>query len=76
MNRKLLETVADIAYTAGEVGYFSGDSRADISEFIHWAKMFQEEHKRTNWDEVDYLLTVQEFVEDKLKAAMEELPVR
>ena len=48
MNRKLLETVADIAYSAGEAGYFSGDSRADVNEFIHWAKIFEKEHKRTD----------------------------
>lgn len=70
MNKKLLETVADIAYSAGEVGYFSGDSRADISEFIYWAKLFEKQHKNTDWDQVDYILTMQEFVDEKLKEAM------
>jgi hypothetical protein len=29
--RKILETLADIAYIAGDMKYFSGDSRADIN---------------------------------------------
>ena len=63
---KLLETVADVAYIAGKNGYFTGDSRADISEFIRWAKLFEEKHKNTNWDQKDYLILIEEFVEGRI----------
>jgi hypothetical protein len=39
-NRKLLETVAGIAFIAGSCNYYSGDSRADIFAFIWWAEEF------------------------------------
>ena len=37
-NRKLYQTIADIAYLAGQKNIYSGDSRADISAFILWAE--------------------------------------
>lgn len=33
-NDRLSETIADVACIAGENGYFTGESRADTSEFI------------------------------------------
>jgi len=66
-DNKLLEALADIAYLAGQKGFFSGDSRNDINEFIIWAKEFEAVHEDTNWDEVDYLTAIEAFTENKLR---------
>ena len=68
-NKRLLETVADISYIAGQTQYFSGDSRRDILEIIFWAKEFEEIHKNTNWDFEDYIMTINGFAINKLKEA-------
>ena len=60
-NHKLLEALADISYLAGESKFFSGDSRADVSEFIWWAAEFEKANKQTNWDEQEYILAIQRF---------------
>ena len=65
MNEKLLETVADIAYIFGELGYFSGDSRNDIQEIIFLAKEF--EKSSPDWYNNDYILEVSEFAYSKIK---------
>lgn len=54
-NMKLLETVADFSYILGRSGYFSGDSRADIQEVIHWAKVFETKNRNTDWSKNDYI---------------------
>ena len=66
-DNKLLEALADIAYLAGQKGFFSGDSRNDINEFITWAKEFEAVHEDTNWDEVDYLTSIEAFTNNKLR---------
>jgi len=66
MNNKLLETIADIAYLAGTKGYYSGDSRADINDFIWWAKEFEKLHRHTDWNEKNYMLEIEAYVELKL----------
>ncbi len=63
---KLLETVADIAYMAGQQGYYSGDSRRDMADFIFWAKTFQKKHRETEWEIVDYILLIEEFTNEQL----------
>ena len=65
-NQKLLETVADIAYQAGQQKYYSGNSRADISEFVRWASQFEKENFKTDWNETDYILAVEEFTSKRL----------
>jgi hypothetical protein len=67
-NQKLMEVVADISFIAGEMEYFSGNSRADVSNFIFWAKQFQQHHAKTDWDEVDYILEIQEFAIKKIQS--------
>lgn len=67
MNEKLFETIADIAYIAGVEGYYSGDSRADISDFIWWAKEFEKLHFDTNWGDKNYMLEVEDYVKMKLQ---------
>lgn len=69
MDNKLLEAVADISYYAGQKGYFSGNSREDILNFIWWAKEFQHFHKDTDWNSTDYILMIEAFAQDKLTAA-------
>lgn len=60
-NQKILESVADISYLAGEQKFFSGNSRSDVSEFILWARIFHEIHKETDWNQIDYIETIQDF---------------
>lgn len=66
-NQKMLEIIADIAYMAGEMKFYSGDSRADVSELIYWASEFEKRNSKTNWDEVNYILSIQKFAEEKMK---------
>jgi hypothetical protein len=67
---KLLETLADIAYMAGQRGFFSGDSREDIAEFISWAKEFEALNEDTDWDETDYQLAIEAFMDNKLRIGL------
>jgi len=66
MNNKLLETLADIAYHAGQQGYYTGDSRADINTFIYWAHEFEKQHASTDWGDTDYMLEIERYVMTKL----------
>lgn len=65
-HHKLKETIADISYIAGTQNYYSGDSRADISSFIIWAKQFETINKTTNWDQNNYMLEIEKFSRMKL----------
>jgi len=65
-NLKLLQSIADISYIAGYNRHFSGDSRADISEYIFWATEFEEIHKNTDWDDEDYILAIEKFANQKI----------
>lgn len=67
---KLLEAVADIAYIAGQRGFFSGDSREDIAEFIKWANEFESLNEETDWDEVDYEDAIEAFTDNKLRVSL------
>jgi hypothetical protein len=58
------ETIADIAYLAGQHGYYSGDSREDMQKFIALANKFENDYNKTNWDEdaeIDYISTIENF---------------
>ena len=66
-DNKLFESIADIAFIAGQKGFCSGDSRADIDQFISWAKEFEAIHEETNWDETDYKDAVEVFALTKLR---------
>lgn len=68
---KLLEAVADIAYIAGQRGFFSGDSRQDIAEFIRWANEFETLNEETDWDENDYQEAIEAFADHKLRIGLE-----
>lgn len=65
----LFETIADIAYLAGVYHYYSGDSRADIQEFIFLAKEFEKHHQNTNWEDsdFDYMTEIEKFTVENLK---------
>lgn len=71
ISQKLLETLADISYIAGYEKYYSGDSRADIREYIWWAEEFERIHANTNWDKLDYILTIDAFTENKINMSIE-----
>ena len=66
-DNKLFESIADIAFMAGQKGFFSGDSRADVAEFIKWGKEFEDVHEDTDWDELDYITTIEAFISTKLR---------
>jgi hypothetical protein len=66
-DNKLFESIADIAFMAGQRGFASGDSRADIAQFIEWAKEFETVNEDTNWDEEDYITTLEAFINTKLR---------
>lgn len=72
---KIFETIADIAYIAGYHKYSSSDSRLDATLFFEWASEFETIHKRTDWEQADYILLVEEFTEDKIKAEKESIAV-
>jgi hypothetical protein len=67
-NYKLLETVADISFIAGQKKFYTGDSRADISNFIYWAKEFEKQNSKTDWDEVDYIISIENFATKKISS--------
>ena len=69
---KLLETLADIAYMAGCHHYYSGDSRADIADFIQWANEFERLHRHTDWADEDYMLAVEKFAMGKIGMELQE----
>lgn len=62
---KLFEAIADIAYQAGQMGFYSGDSRADMSDIIVWAREFEQFHRHTDWDQTDYMLAIETFARDR-----------
>lgn len=68
-NEKLLETLADISYSAGFNRFYTGDSRSDVKLYIFWAKEFEKEHAHTDWNETDYIMAIDDFVGLKLKEA-------
>lgn len=63
---KLLEAIADISYIAGREGYYSGESRTDIFDFIYWAQMFEQQHAETDWEDTDYILAIEEYTMEKM----------
>jgi hypothetical protein len=66
---RLHETIADIAYIAGTRRYYSGDSRADMQNFIFWAEQFEKVHAKTDWDSEDktYMEAIEEYTNEKIK---------
>lgn len=67
-SRKLLETVADIAYNAGVQNLFDEqDSREIIMDLVDWAREFEKIHAETDWGEKDYMIEIENFYKDKIK---------
>jgi hypothetical protein len=67
----LQETIADIAYQAGVMHFYSGDSRADVRLFITWAEEFEKlraEDADGNpvYNGQDYMTAIEEFTTAKL----------
>ncbi len=64
-----LESLADIAHTAGAMGYYGGDSRQDMQDFITWSKEFESKWEGHQWgiDEgPDYIDAIDAFCEEKM----------
>lgn len=75
MNKKIYETIADIAYTAGVHRYYSGDSRADMQTFINLAENFELLYDGIDWNDgvylnehniPDYMEAIESFVKHNL----------
>jgi hypothetical protein len=66
---KASETLADIAYAAGKAGYYSGDSREDIQQFIWWAIEFEKKYSKVKWDngKLDYIEEIEKYIQGKLE---------
>lgn len=67
----LCEAVADIAYIAGQEGYKTPDSREAISNFISWAKEFENIYKGIQWgidNNMDYIDAIYAFADSKLNS--------
>lgn len=66
-NRKLLETVVDLAYNAGADNLWEDrDSRAVNADIVRWAGEFETGHAGADWDTEDYLLAVDGFYKEKI----------
>lgn len=68
-NYSLMEAVADIAQQAGHAGYYGGDSRQDIADFIEWAKEFEAKWQGHKWGEdegPEYIEAIDEFCVEKM----------
>jgi hypothetical protein len=74
-NKSLLhETIADISYIAGTHGYYSGNSRTDMQDFILLAKQFEKFHadNETDWNDLkpgdlDYMEAIEKFTKENLR---------
>lgn len=75
INRTIeMETVIDVAINLGQqfgadsgmMGYFP-DSRSWTDTVLLWANEFNTLHESTDWDEQDYIETVDEFFARKFK---------
>jgi hypothetical protein len=63
---KIHEAIADIAYIAGYMRYYSGDSRADMEDFIYWANQFEQLNENTDWEERDYMIEIEDYANKKI----------
>lgn len=66
--RNYAEALVDIAYEAGAQGFRpTGNSRDTVDTIISWANEFTRKHQNTDWNEVEYLDSIYEFTDGKLK---------
>lgn len=68
---RLMETIADIAYLAGSMKHFTGDSRKDVADFILWAKEFEALRKVSSlgcesYNGENYMTAIEKFALNKL----------
>jgi hypothetical protein len=74
-NEELLETVADIAYNAGLVHFYSGDSRQDVQLYVQWAREFEAKNIDTDWEADpfrDYIIAIDQFTKYKIAEFIED----
>lgn len=64
---RLCEVVADIAYIAGALKFYSGDSREDIERMITWAVEFEAQFTKEREDAGEYMGDVELFAYTKLR---------
>lgn len=69
----------DIAYNVGAkrlTDKYEIDSRLLVKEMIAWADKFIEIYRNTDWETKDYILTVDEFAELKVKKITNKLQLQ
>lgn len=70
MNRKVMESVADIALNAGCMlgkGVIQiDDSRAFVGHLISWSEEFNTLHQNNEWQDVSYIEAIDEFANMKI----------
>jgi len=69
-NRKVVESVADIALTAGVLlakdKIQIDDSRELVEKMIEWSTEFNTQHENSEWEDVSYIEAIDDFAETKL----------
>jgi hypothetical protein len=66
----LCEAVADISFIAAEEKYRTYDSREKVSQFIQWAKEFENLHQDIHWgvnSSLDYIESIYHFTIFKIR---------
>lgn len=64
---QLQEVIAYIAFNASPMRSEDINSRHLLSCVIIWAKEFLQMHSETDWEETDYVRTIDAYAEKKLK---------
>ena len=62
----ICEAVADIAYIAGQHGYYGGNSRTDVDDIIKWAIEFDDKNSGRVWDG-EYMEEIEAFAVEKME---------
>lgn len=62
-----LDIVIDLAILWGEKDLYVGDTRVVNDLILEWAKEFDNKYKLEDWADLDYIETLRDFFEDKLK---------
>jgi hypothetical protein len=70
-SQRTMETIAEIAYIAGEFQYYGGDSRKDIAEYFEWAEEFESARQvdpdgNETYGGLDYISAIWDFTRRKI----------
>ena len=65
-DRDVQEAIADISYEAGRAGYYSGNTRQNVDNFIDWAEEFVTLNSDRQWDG-EYVDEIHKFTSEKIE---------